>query len=116
CSAQDALPPAQCEFDKWLETLNGFPTVTVASAPASAALDAATATPGETVVLVDKTGAGVNDVAVGFDDATTSLTITPPQPWALGGFYWAGVRGYDSGVRDAAGGRVVGSPTMALLK
>jgi hypothetical protein len=115
CAAQAALTPAQCEFDKWLETLNGFPTVTVASAPASAALDPATATPGETVVVVDKTGAAVN-VAVGFDDATTSLTLTPPQPWALGGFYWAGVRGYDNGVRDAAGGRVVGSPTMALLK
>jgi hypothetical protein len=117
CNAQQAMTPAQCEFDKWLETLNGFPSVTVASAPASGPLDPNTATPGENLfVLAAKAGGAPADVAVGFDDATTSLTITPAQPWALGELYWAGVRGYDNGVRDAAGGTVVGSPTMALLK
>jgi len=40
----------------------------------------------------------------------------PAGPWTLGELYWLGVRGYASGVRDAAGGEVVGSPTMALLK
>jgi hypothetical protein len=117
CAAQQAMPPAQCEFDKWLETLDGFPSVTVASAPASGPLDPATATPGETLfVLGAKAGGAPADVAVGFDDPSASLTITPAQPWTLGELYWVGVRGYDSGVRDAAGGAVVGSPTMALLK
>ena len=58
----------------------------------------------------------VTELAVGFDDASVSLTLTPPQPWTLGEFYWVGVRGYANGVRDAGGGEVVGSPTMALLE
>src|SRR5436190_20519141 len=38
CSTQQALAPAECQFDQWLQTLDGFPTVTPASAPASAPL------------------------------------------------------------------------------
>src|SRR5512132_4315417 len=34
CPPDQALTQAQCQFDQWLETLNGFPSVTVASAPA----------------------------------------------------------------------------------
>ncbi len=117
CSTQQALTEAQCQFDQWLQTLNGFPTVTPASAPASAPLDPATLTLGDNVVAVAaKQGVVVTDVAVGFDTASSSLTLTPLHGWTLGEFYWVGVRGYANGVRDAAGGQVVGSPTMALLK
>jgi hypothetical protein len=117
CATQTALPEAECQFDKWLETLNGFPSVTPASAPASAPLDPATATLGQNVIVVGVKGSGpVTELAVGFDDASVSLTLTPPRPWTLGEFYWAGVRGYANGVRDAQGGEVVGSPTMTLLK
>ena len=117
CATQTALPEAECQFDKWLETLNGFPTVTPAAAPASAPLDPATATLGQNVVVVGVKGSGpVTELAVGFDDASGSLTLTPPRPWTLGEFYWVGVRGYANGIRDAGGGEVVGSPTMALLK
>ena len=117
CATQTALTEAECQFDKWLETLNGFPSVTPASAPASAPLDPATVTLGQNVVVVGAKGSGlVTDLAVGFDDASVSLTLTPPRPWTLGEFYWVGVRGYANGIRDAAGGEVVGSPTMALLK
>jgi hypothetical protein len=117
CATQTALTQADCQFDQWLQTLNGFPTVTPASAPASGPLDPATLTLGDKVVAVAaKAGAPVTDLAVGFDDASTSLTLTPPGGWTLGEFYWMGVRGYANGVRDAAGGEVVGSPTMALLK
>src|SRR3954462_11419527 len=28
CATQAALTEAECQFDKWLETLDGFPTVT----------------------------------------------------------------------------------------
>ncbi len=117
CATQTALPEAECQFDKWLETLNGFPSVTPASAPASAPLDPETATLGQNVVVVGLKGSGpVTELAVGFDDASVSLTLTPPRPWTLGEFYWAGVRGYANGIRDAGGGEVVGSPTMTLLK
>jgi hypothetical protein len=117
CSTQTALTQAQCQFDQWLQTLNGFPSLTTASAPASAALDRPTLTLGTNVVVFGaKAGAPVTGLATDFDPASTSLTITPPGPWTLGEFYWMGVRGYANGVRDAAGGEVVGSPTMALLK
>jgi hypothetical protein len=97
--------------------LNGFPTVTPASAPASGPLDPATLTLGDKVVVVAaNAGTSVTDLAVGFDDPSASLTLTPPHGWTLGEFYWMGVRGYGNGVRDAAGRDVVGSPTMALLK
>jgi len=125
CSMQQVMPPAQCEFDQWLQTLNGFPSLTPASAPASLPLDPATLTLGTNVVVfgvkgqapvTELDGAPLN---VGFDVGATgamSLTVTPAGPWALGEFYWMGVRGYANGIRDGGGGEVVGSPTMALLK
>jgi hypothetical protein len=117
CSTQQALTQAQCQFDQWLQTLNGFPSLSTASAPASASLDPATLTVGQNVVVfAARSQTAVTNVAVSFDDATTSLTVTPTQPWTLGELYWIGVRGYANGVRDTAGGEVVGSPTMALLK
>jgi hypothetical protein len=118
CSTLPVPQQAQCQFDNWLETLNGFPSLTPASAPASAALDKATLTLGMNVVVFDsQAGASLTTgPATDFDPTTTSLTVTPPGPWTLGDFYWMGVRGYANGIRDAAGGEVVGSPTMALLK
>ena len=47
----------------------------------------------------------MTDLAVGFDDASVSLTLTPLHGWTLGEFYWVGVRGYANGVRDAGGRR-----------
>ena len=117
CATQTALTQADCEFDQWLQTLNGFPNVLPASAPASAALDPTTLTLGQNVVVVGARGSGlVTDLAAAFDEDSASLTLTPPRGWTLGEFYWIGVRGYANGVRDASGGEVVGSPTMALLK
>jgi hypothetical protein len=118
CTTQRALTPAQCQFDQWLQTLNGFPSLTPVSAPASAALDPATLTLGTNVDVFGLPGGAplTTGLVTGFDAASTSLTVTPPGPWTLGEFYWMGVRGYANGIRDAAGGDVVGSPTMALLK
>jgi hypothetical protein len=114
-----ATPPSAAEaaFDKYLESLDGFPTVTPAAAPASAPLDPATLTPGTNVVVVAAKagGAQVTDLMVGFDDTTRSITLRPKH-WAVGEMYWAAVRGYDDGVRAAGGDRVVASPTMYLLK
>jgi hypothetical protein len=129
CTTQTALTPAQCQFDQWLQTLNGFPSLSTASAPASGALDPATLTLGMNVdvfgcdpmlagaAVCSNGGAPVTTgLTVGFDATSNSLTVTPGGPWTLGEFYWMGVRGYTNGIRDAAGGEVVGSPTMALLK
>ena len=119
CTTQTALTEAQCQFDQWLQTLDGFPSLGTATAPASAALDPATLTLGTNV---DVFGAVVaqapltTGLATSFDPTSNSLTVTPAGPWTLGEFYWMGVRGYANGIRDAAGGPVVGSPTMALLK
>ena len=33
CAAQTAMPQAACEFDQWLQTLDGYPTTTPATVP-----------------------------------------------------------------------------------
>ncbi|HEY4395366.1 MAG TPA: hypothetical protein VGP64_14950 [Polyangia bacterium] len=127
CSTQTALTPAQCQFDQWLQTLDGFPSLTTASAPASGPLDRTTLTLGTNVDVFacDPKAAGgcaangapvTSGLAVDFDPTSNSLTVTPPGPWTLGELYWMGVRGYANGIRDTAGAPVVGSPTMALLR
>ncbi|MES1165851.1 MAG: hypothetical protein ABUR63_08840 [Verrucomicrobiota bacterium] len=119
CAAQGQLPQAACEFDQYLQTLNGFPTTTTAMAPASAALDPATLTLGTNVVAMAVTATGAvapADVAVGFDALSKFLTVAPQPTWELGTLYWFAVRGYENGVRTTTGAQVVGSPTMSLLK
>lgn len=118
CTTQTALTQAQCQFDQWLQTLNGFPSLTAASAPASGALAPATLTLGTNVDVFGLEGGAplTTGLAVGFDATSNALTVTPAAPWTLGELYWIGVRGYANGVHDAAGGEVVGSPTMALLE
>jgi hypothetical protein len=118
CTTQTALTPAQCQFDQFLQTLDGFPSVTPATAPATAALDPATLTVGQNIVVVGLKGSGLlTSVPVSFDTTAGELTVGPPPTlWTLGEFYWIGVRGYANGVRAVGGGEVVGSPTMALIK
>jgi hypothetical protein len=120
CSMPAPLSQAECEFDTYLQTLDGFPTVTPATAPVSAALDLTTATLGTNVVAVavapPPLGTAVSGLHTAFDGVTSQLTIAPAQHWNIGETYWIGVRGYANGVRAADGSEVVGSPVMALLK
>jgi hypothetical protein len=118
CGTLPVPNQAQCQFDQWLQTLDGFPSLTTASAPASGPLDPTTLTLGTNVVVFGLKGGAslMTGLATSFDPTSRSLTVTPPGPWTLGEFYWMGVRGYTNGIRDTAGGEVVGSPTMALLK
>ena len=44
CTVVAPLSQAECEFNTYLQSLDGFPTVTPALAPATAALDPATLT------------------------------------------------------------------------
>jgi hypothetical protein len=99
-----------------LETLDGYPSVTPAAAPASLPLDPATLTLGDNVVVLNGSGAPVAGVAVAFDDASGFLTVAPASSWELGSTVWVAVRGYETGVRAASGAEVVGSPTLSLLK
>jgi hypothetical protein len=115
CAAQQSLPEAACEFDQYLQKLDGFPTVTPAAAPASAQLDPTTLTLGDNVVALTASGAPVTGVEVGFDDSNF-LTVAPTSSWDLGATTWFAVRGYDHGVRTTTGTEVVGSPTNSLLK
>jgi len=111
------LSQAECEFDQYLQSLDGFPTVTPATAPASAALDPATLTPGTNVVVVNATtGAVVPDAKATFDATSGHLVVRPARSWSIGATYWIGVRGYGNGVRAVGGKQVVGSSTHALLK
>jgi hypothetical protein len=116
CAVPGSLSRAQCEFDQYLQTLDGYPTVTPATAPSSLPLDPATLTLGGNVVVVTGDGTGVSDVTVGFDSTSGFLTVTPEPSWDLGQTYWLAVRGYDAGVRTSSGAEVVGSPTDFLLK
>ena len=116
CAAQTAMPQATCRLDQWLQTLDGYPTTTPATAPASAALDPASLTLGTNVVVVTGAGAPVPGVQVGFDATADTLTVAPGPAWELGTTVWLAVRGYASGVLSADGKPIVGSPTMSLLK
>jgi hypothetical protein len=124
CAMQEEMSRAQCEFYQYLQSLDGYPTVTPARTPTTAdMLDPATLGIGSNVVLVEaKTGAVLGDanVEVGFDAGSRYLTIAPKPSWGVGKFYWAAVRGNAGGVRavSATGARseVVGSAAQALLK
>jgi hypothetical protein len=117
CNEPSAFSPAECGFNRYLETLDGFPTVAPASAPATAALDPDSLTLGENIVILRASDpTAPPDVALDFDEGARALTIHPEPTWALGESYVIAVRGYRAGVRAASGGEVVGSPTMALIK
>jgi hypothetical protein len=116
CATVPPLSRAQCEFDQYLESLDGFPTVAGARTPASAVIDLATATvPANVAVIEASRMQPVTDVLVGFDATGGYLQIAPKTPWPVGGFIWMGVRGYDNGVH-AAGKPVVASVPYNLLK
>ncbi len=117
CGEATAVSRAECEFDHYLERLDGFPTATPGTAPATAPLDSATLSLGRNVVVVSaRPPALLMNVALGFDTQKNELTLAPRPSWELGETYFVGVRGYGGGVRASSGSEVVGSPTMQLLK
>jgi hypothetical protein len=116
CAGQTVMPQAQCELYQYLQTLDGYPTVTPARAPASAALDPATLTAQNVVVLDVVARQVVTDVTVTFDTLSRYLVIVPTSGWSPGHLYLVGVRGYASGVKTADGRDVVASVPYFLLK
>jgi hypothetical protein len=117
CDEPSAFTPAECGFNQYLETLDGFPTVAPATAPATAELDADTLTLGENVIVFPvKNPSAAPEIALGFDPAARALRLRPTPAWEIGETYFVAVRGYGGGVRAASGSEVVGSPTMSLIK
>jgi hypothetical protein len=115
CTMATIISQAECEFDQYLQTLDGFPTVTPAQTPATADLDPATLTPQNVVAFAARAGTPVADLQIGFQTVGRFLTLRPKH-WSVGEFYWAAVRGYANGVRATSGAEVVGVPTQFLLK
>ena len=116
CAAPGPMPPAQCEFYKYLQALDGYPTVTPARTPVPGPLDPASLN-AQNVVVIDATaGQVVTDVAIGFDSATSYLTIAPKSRWGVGRLYMLGVRGYGRGLKTSTGRELVAPVPYFLLK
>jgi hypothetical protein len=110
------IPRAQCEFYQYLQSLDGYPTTTPARAPATAALDPATLTLANVVVVDAAAMQVVSEVRVDFDASGKYVVVTPVNGWGLGRLYLVGVRGYASGVKATSGREVVASVPYYLLK
>jgi hypothetical protein len=115
CASPGAMSVAQCEFDHYLEGLDGFPTLGPATAPASTAL-APDSLEGRVVVLDRTKGRAVDGITTTFDDATNQITVTPSAGWDVGSTIVVAVRGFEGGVTTAMGERVVAAPASFLLK
>jgi hypothetical protein len=116
CQNQTDMPQAQCEFNQYLESLDGFPTVAGARTPVSAPVDLASASvPANVAVVEAKSMSLFNEVGVAFDSTNRYLQVAPRKSWPVGAFVWIGVRGYEGGIR-AGGKPVVASVVYNLLK
>ena len=121
CHTQTVMPEAQCEFDQYLQSLDGFPTTgAVARTPFSAPLDPLTTTVPTNVAVVQVQGgvpAPVTDATLKFDEVNRYLEVHPKaDSWPSGALVWIGVRGYANGVKTTTGNEVVASVPYNLLK
>lgn len=117
CGSATSMPQAQCEFLHYLESMDGFPTLSPASAPASAPLDLATLTMPDNLFIFDAVAGQVfTDPVVTFDASTLLLGIDPPTGWPVATTMIVAVRGYDNGVTTTDGQRVVAPVIYVLLK
>lgn len=113
------MPIANCEFMQYLESLDGFPTVLPATAPATDPIDLASIQVGQNLVVLDGALAKAIDPAtlkLTFDSATTQLVIDSPTGWEPGVNYVFGIKGGPDGVKAEGGLDVVGGPILYLLK
>jgi dienelactone hydrolase len=114
-----STPLAQQELTRdYLNTLDGFPTSSVAST-AIPELDVATLSEHNVLLLDLKPEAGLPEVTpeLGYDAQRGLLTVTPPRTgWPKGGHYAVAVLGGANGVKGTRGRRVVASPAWLLLR
>ncbi len=109
---------AQCEFYQFLEGLDGFPTLTPAKTPASGVLEMDTVSIPSSIFILEDTPrpVGASEVVVEFDTDDNYLSISPIKGWNVGKQYIIAARGYDEGIKGAAGERVISSQVYFLLK
>jgi len=121
--ATDWPSVAECEFFQYLETLDGYPTLSSMRAPATATLDMASITyegnVDDTLVVLENgfskvTAADGLLVSVNPDD--NYVYIDNPNGWEVGTQYVGALRGYDNGVETTDGTRVIASVIYNLLK
>lgn len=104
-------------FNRYLRTLDGFPTAATASVTFSEPLDPGTVT-ADTVRVYDVT----SGVAVAVTDGVTRSWNEPKQrleikaPWEKAHRYAIIVRGWDPGVKGVDGKPVIGSKAFVLLR
>ncbi|HEY0707532.1 MAG TPA: hypothetical protein VGG33_12095 [Polyangia bacterium] len=107
---------AQCEFNQYLQSLDGFPTTAGARTPMTAPVDLASVVAPQTLAVFDaRTQTPIAEVAPSYDAVGNYLQVAPKRGWPVGSFIWLGLRGYEAGIR-AGGKPVVASVTYNLLK
>jgi hypothetical protein len=117
CATETAMPVAACEFYQYLQSLDGFPTVSTGTAPASEEIDLASVTVPQNLFVYDHTSQQtLTQLAVGWDAATSSLTFFPAGGWNIGTRYDVAIRGYANGVKATSGHEVIGSTIYFFLK
>jgi hypothetical protein len=116
CLALPQTAIADCQLNQYIESLDGFPPTTAIRAPATAALDPATLTAANVVLVDVAAGKAVADVKAAFDAAGNYVTLAPKAPLPTGTLYVGAVRGYADGVKAAGGAEVTGTSITALLK
>lgn len=107
---------AEKEFNKYLRTLDGFPTAATATALFDGDLDPATVT-AQAVKAFDVTTSPATELPLTelkWDGAKKQ--ITAKADWQPARTYVLALIGGDSGLKGAAGQRVVGSPTFVIAR
>ncbi|HEY3353276.1 MAG TPA: hypothetical protein VGQ83_08520 [Polyangia bacterium] len=114
---ETAMPVAACEFYTFLQSLDGFPTVTPGRTPASEPLDVASVTVPENLFIYNRTKSSTYaDVTVSYDETANYLVFNPNSGWDVDSVYTVAVRGYANGVKAVSGHEVIGTDIYFFLK
>ena len=119
CQTQTAMSVAQCEFYRYLEQLDGFPTLGSLSVPATVAVDVASvAIPGNLFVFdtTSRVAMGSNDLELASSEDGSALQVVPTAGLAVGTTYLVAIRGGDNGIAATGGGQIVASVPFSLLE
>lgn len=113
CEQITSMPPAMCEFSLYLEGLDGYPSQSPVTVPASAEIDLDTLTPENLAVFAL---APLSGLELSWDATHMNLVIDNPAGFKVGEQYVVAIRGYDDGVQTTDGSRVVAPTSYSLLK
>lgn len=115
CVQATEMSQAQCEFYKYLESLDGFPTDLEATVPATAPV-LLSSRPSKVLVVDGTKSEVVSDLRMRWNAATSQLAMLPSEGWDVGRTYHLGIRGYAQGIRSEQGRDFVASPPYFMFK